>query len=268
MVEYFFKRAKYLFFFVLFLLFYSNTKAAFATPKPQSTPMAASMPKPTGTSRKALKQYKSQISLKREQFETCIGLILGDASLQTQDDSKSYRLKFEVGEKNIEYLKHIQEVLEPFIISQPREVTRVNKAGNTVKTFQLNTISHPDFNVFAEGFLLNKGNKKKSIDYNFLYENLTARSIAYWFMDDGGKLDYTSNEGKGIVFHTQGFQLEEVQHLCKILHERFGYKTWVKKNKGKYIVAISGEDYEDLTKNVYPYIVPSMQQKWPKPRKS
>lgn len=267
MFEYFFKRVKYFFLFVVFLVFYSNTKAVFATPKLQATPMAVSIQKSDiGKSRKLLKEYKNQISLKKDQFEICLGLILGDAHLQTQNQSKSYRLKFEVGEKNLEYLKHIQQVLDPFILSQPNEIVRVNQAGHEVKTFQLQTISHTDFNVFAHGFQLDKG--KKSIDSDFLSKNLTLQSVAYWYMDDGGKLDYTPNEGKGIVFNTQNFEFEEVQTLCDILNKKFGYKTWPKKNKGKFVVAVSGKDYEDLTKNVYPYIVPSMQHKWPKPRKS
>lgn len=71
-----------------------------------------------------------------------------------------------------------------------------------------------------------------------------------------------------IVFNTQNFEHQEVQQLCDILNKRFGYKTWVKKNKGKYVVAISGKSYEDFMKNVSPHIIPSMQHKLPKPRKS
>lgn len=264
-----FKLATYSFSLVILIFFYSITKPAYATQKLKLQPptSAVSIQKSEiGKSRKLLRQYKNQISLKKEQFEMCIGLILGDTHVQTQNNSDSYRLKFEVGEKNLEYLKHIHEELDEFILSKPNLIVRTNKNGNEVKTFQLQTISHTDFNNLANGFEISKG--KKSINYDFLYKELTPRSIAYWFMDDGGKLDYTKNEGKGIVFNTQNFEFEEVQQLCDILNKRFGYKTWPKKNKGRFVVAISGESYEDLTKNVYPYIIPSMQHKWPKPRKS
>jgi len=55
-------------------------------------------------------------------------------------------------------------------------------------------------------------------------------------MDDGGKLDYTKNEGKGIVFNTQGFELEEVEILCDILNKKFGYETWPKKIKANLLL--------------------------------
>ena len=43
-----------------------------------------------------IKEYKnSLVSLSVEQKEASIGLMLGDASLQTQNKGKNYRLKFE-----------------------------------------------------------------------------------------------------------------------------------------------------------------------------
>jgi len=271
MFEKLFKRARYLFPLAILILFYSITKPVYATQKLklQSPTSSVSIQKSDiGQSRTRLRQYKNQLSLKPEQREMCLGLVLGDASIQTQNNSESYRLKFEVGEKNLEYLEHIQGELDEFILAKPNPIVRTNKNGHEVKTFQLQTISHSDFNSIANGFKLSKEQKRKAIDYNFLYKELTHRSVAYWFMDDGGKLDYTTNEGKGIVFNTQNFEQQEVQQLCDILNKRFKYKTWVKKNKGKYVVAVSGESYEDFIKNVSPYIIPSMQHKLPKPRKS
>jgi hypothetical protein len=43
-----------------------------------------------------LKKYKEQLNtLSKEQWEASIGLILGDASLNTQNKGKTYRIKFE-----------------------------------------------------------------------------------------------------------------------------------------------------------------------------
>ena len=82
---------------------------------------------------------------------------------------------------------------------------------------------------------------------------------------------YTNDEiyttiGKGIIFHKQNFKLDEVEDLCDILEKRFGYIVWP--NKNKHIVAISGKCYDQITSDIYPYIIRSMQYKWPKPRKS
>lgn len=62
--------------------------------------------------------------------------------------------------------------------------------------------------------------------------------LAYWFMDDGGKLDYTENKGKGIVLNTQGFKENEVEKACQELKEKFNLKTWVGKNKNKPVIKI------------------------------
>jgi len=44
-------------------------------------------------------------------------------------------------------------------------------------------------------------------------------------MDDGGKLDYTDNAGKGIVFNTQGFEQLEVEKACEELKEKFKFNA-------------------------------------------
>jgi hypothetical protein len=45
---------------------------------------------------KKLRQYKeSLVKLSQTQFEAAIGLMLGDASLHTQNGGKTYRMKFE-----------------------------------------------------------------------------------------------------------------------------------------------------------------------------
>jgi hypothetical protein len=50
----------------------------------------------SGPNSKLLKEYKkSLINLNDIQIESSIGLMLGDASLQTQNNGKSYRMKFE-----------------------------------------------------------------------------------------------------------------------------------------------------------------------------
>lgn len=53
---------------------------------------------------KILKEYKMILNyLSKEQWETSIGLMLGDASLQTENNGKTYRMKFEWGDKNKKY---------------------------------------------------------------------------------------------------------------------------------------------------------------------
>jgi LAGLIDADG DNA endonuclease family len=46
---------------------------------------------------------------------------------------------------------------------------------------------------------------KTIVKDGLIRDHLTPRGLAYWFCDDGGKLDYSSNKGKGIVFNTHSF---------------------------------------------------------------
>ena len=93
-----------------------------------------------------------------------------------------------------------------------------------------------------------------------LYTQLTPVSLAFWFMDDGGRQDY---RGYGLQFHTQGFTVPEVQALCAILNDKFSLECWVKFNKRKPIIAISGRSYITFFGLVHEYIHDSMRFKFP-----
>lgn len=49
---------------------------------------------------------------------------------------------------------------------------------------------------------------------------LTARGLAYWIMDDGGKSVYNQT-----ILHTRAFMLEDVKYLQSVLFENFGLST-------------------------------------------
>ena len=105
------------------------------------------------------KQYKdSLLELSIEQREASIGLLLGDASLQTQNNGKTYRLKFEWSSKIKPYVMHIHSLFDEWVISNPHEKVRVSPKGNTVTNLGFQTISHKAFNPLAELFINNKKN--------------------------------------------------------------------------------------------------------------
>jgi len=213
---------------------------------------------------KKLKEYKSKLySLSNEQYEIAIGLILGDVSIQSQNKGKTYRLKFEWGDLNKDYAFTVYRLFKEWILTEPKSRIRINKNGNSVTTWWFQTISHEAFNPLGQLFLLN--NKKKLL-LNLIKDHLTPKGLAYWFMDDGGKLDYTPNLGKGIQFNTHSFTELEVQQMCIELHDKFNLNCWVKLNKSKYTIAISGKSYENFIKLVDPYIIDSMKRKLPSSR--
>lgn len=108
------------------------------------------------------KQYKNMLSdLSIEQKEAAIGLMLGDVSLQTQNNGKTYRIKFEWGDKSIDYVNHVKELFSEWIISEPHKKERININNNLVVTWGFQTISHEAFNYLADLFLLTSNKKRK-----------------------------------------------------------------------------------------------------------
>jgi len=55
------------------------------------------------------------------QFEASIGLMLGDASLQSQNKGKTYRLKFEWSDKTKSYLDHVFNLFDEWVLSNPHK---------------------------------------------------------------------------------------------------------------------------------------------------
>jgi hypothetical protein len=157
-------------------------------------------------------EYKASLSnLNSTQWEASIGLMLGDASLQTQNKGKNYRLKFEWSDKSKAYLDHVYNLFDEWVLSPPHKKTRMSPKGNVVINWGFQTISHEAFNPLAKLFLIKN---KKGITDSLIINHLTPRGLAYWFMDDGGKLDYNKNsKNTSIVLNTQSFTDLEVSKL-------------------------------------------------------
>lgn len=87
-----------------------------------------------------------------------------------------------------------------------------------------------------------------------IHELLTARGLAYWIMDDGGKSKYNQ-----MVLHTRGFSKEDVlllQNTLKInfkLHSRLEEKV-----KDQWVIFIPIRQKVSLRDIVKPYIHDSM----------
>lgn len=211
---------------------------------------------------KLIKEYKSSLtSLSKVQWEASIGLILGDASLQTQDKGITYRLKFEWGNKNKPYLDHVFNLFNEWVISSPHQKTRTSPKGNTVVNWGFQTVSHSAFNELGDLFL---SNAKKSIPDSLIEKHLTGRGLAYWFMDDGGKLDYNKNsKNQGVVLNTQSFTEKEVLKMSEELSSKFNFECSVRSNKGKKIIVINSVSYPLFINLVDPYIIPVMRYKLP-----
>jgi len=219
-------------------------------------------PMKVGPNSKLLKEYKMSLNnLTSIQWEASIGLMLGDASLQTQNKGKTYRMKFEWGDKNKDYLEHVYSLFDEWVLSTPHKKSKVNINNNIVVNWGFQTISHSAFIPLGNLFLFNK---HKGVRENLINDFLTERGLAYWFMDDGGKLDYNKNsKNKGLVLNTHSFSKEEVDKMSIELSNKFNLKTSVRLNKNKNIIVIDSNSYNKFIDLTYSYIIPSMRYKLP-----
>lgn len=100
---------------------------------------------------------------------------------------------------------------------------------------------------------------KKSIAKYLINNFLSPRGLSYWFMDDGGKLDYNKNsKNKSTVLNTHSFKDIEVSNMCKDLSDKFDLLCEVRSNKGKKIIVIHSSSYVKFRELVDPYIIPEM----------
>lgn len=184
-----------------------------------------------------------------------------DASLQTQNKGKSFRMKFEWSDKNKPYLDYIYNLFDEWVISEPHQKARRSPKGNLVTNWGFQTISHKPFNPLADLFI--KSNKK-TLSENLIINHLTERGLAIWFMDDGGKRDYHKNSNnKTVVLNTHSFTDEEVGKMSLELSNKFNLNCETRSNKGRKVIVIQSSSYPTFRKLIDPYIIPHMIYKLP-----
>ena len=110
-----------------------------------------------GPNNKKLKEYKESLyALNHKQKEAAIGLILGDASLNTTNNGKTYRIKFEWSDRQKPYVDHVFNLFDQWVLSKPHKKVRISPKGNKIITWGFQTISHKAFNDLATLFITKK----------------------------------------------------------------------------------------------------------------
>ena len=208
-----------------------------------------------------IEKHKSTLKLTDEQKEVLIGILLGDATLETQNGGRTYRMKIEHSAKQRAYAEHLYKLFSDWARTKPweRKVTLNN--GKTYTNIVFSTLSHPSLRFYAQQFY--QGRVK--VVPRLIGRWLTPKAIAYWFMDDGS---IKSKQSKGVIFNTHGFQKQEVGRLIQVLCGKFHLEAKFRKQKEGYQIYVSGKSYESFTKLVLPHILPEMMYKIPKPRRT
>lgn len=196
----------------------------------------------------------STFNTSKEQHETLIGLLLGDAHLELAQNGKSARLKIEYSKKSEFYIEHLHKIFEslhPGPIRDALGEKKTNLAFSTKYSIPLLEY-HQRFYSEKKGIPQDIGN------------DFTARSFAYLYMDDGG---IKSKESKGVYINTYCFPKDQQEDFCEILQRKFQLEAKVVEDRGSPRIYISGNSYETLVALLEPYILSTFQYKIPPPRK-
>lgn len=198
-----------------------------------------------------IEEKKSTLKLTDTQRETLVGLLLGDAHLETQNRGRTYRLKLEYSAKQREYISHLYELFREWTLSPPQE-----KHDRTHHNIWFQTVSHSTFRFFAHQFY---DGRRKCVP-KLIHRFLTPRGIAYWYMDNGS---IKSRESKGAIFNTQGFARNDVKQLMNVLRDRFNLEVSERRQREGWQIYISGRSYQRFLDLLTPYLIPSMLYKIP-----
>ncbi len=205
---------------------------------------------------KKIETYKKKLNLTKIQREVLVGLLLGDACLETQNNGRTYRLKIEYSLKNKEYCKYIYNLFQNWVLTPPRE--RIVKSGiHTSVNITFNTLSHEAFRFYAQQFY----HEKRKVVPRIIHKLLTPSGLACWYMDDGS---IKSKQSKGLILNTQGFVKHDIKVLINTLKNKYNLNSWERKQKEGYQIYISGYDLDKFLNLIHEYIIPSMWYKIPK----
>lgn len=200
--------------------------------------------------------YKEKLTLTLVQKDIIIGTLLGDASIRASK-AANYNIKFEQKYTQLEYLKHLYKVFEPYVGTGPRmRVIRNSFHKDYGVSCWFRTYSHIHFKYYENRFykIDEKGKRRKIVPKN-IHQMLTPRALAYWFMDDG------SSRGLCYQINTQGFTQSEQKILIKALKRNFGLNFDQIKDRSYYRLQLPQRERLVFEKLIRPYIRPTFEYK-------
>lgn len=208
---------------------------------------------------RAIEAYRTTLRLTDVQREIVVGVLLGDAHLETQNDGRSYRLKIEQGIHHAEYVRHLHSEFREWVLTPVRP-----KMGKTKGVITLNlafqTLSHEELSSYGRLFY----RARRKIVPDTIRDIATARMLAYWYMDDGSM---KSRQSKGVIFNTHAYDSSDIRRLIGLL-EGFELEAWERRQSDGSQIYVSGRSYERFSELVGPYVIEAMRYKVPLARRT
>jgi len=207
-----------------------------------------------------IEAYKKNLRLSPLQREILVGILLGDACLETQNGGLTYRLKIEQCAAHEVYVRNLHELFEAWVLTPPRRRT-VRSGSSESVNWVFQTVSHPAFRFYAHQFYAARTKRVPKLIHRWL----TPRGLAYWYMDDGS---LKSTQSKGVIFNTQGFARPDVERLVDVVRTKFELEASRRKQPEGDQIYISGRSFEKFVDLIDPYVTEDMRHKVPLPRRT
>ena len=203
---------------------------------------------------------KGGVKLTLMQREVLVGILLGDASLRTDTEGRKYRLQVSQSQQHKQYLFHLYEIYKNLTTSPPTclSFSDSRNPGKTYARWTFSTTQQSCFRFYGQQFYRKQGKRKCP---RLIERLLSARSIAYWYMDDGAQK--WKGRSKGVRFCTDNFSHTECKWLVSALEKRYGLQTTLQKKGQRYRIYISSHSYIKLREIVFSFLLPSMVYKFP-----
>nr|YP_009517169.1 LAGLIDADG homing endonuclease [Blastosporella zonata]YP_009517204.1 LAGLIDADG homing endonuclease [Blastosporella zonata]AYE93108.1 LAGLIDADG homing endonuclease [Blastosporella zonata]AYE93109.1 LAGLIDADG homing endonuclease [Blastosporella zonata] len=211
-------------------------------------------------------------------IDMLIGTLLGDAHIGRTGLNKAF-ISFEQSSKKIDYIHFLHKLIKegglPLTLACGAPTCSVGSraplAGGEVnlkeylrgdpryqsinKSLYFRTQSLEELKPMAELFLNEEG--KKVVPTN-IADHLTPRSLAFWIMDDGQRV----NRG-GVTLCTDSYNKEEVNILREAIRKNFNLETTIHNKKGPNDalyerIYIKKDDFEEFKPSLISHMHDSM----------
>lgn len=203
-------------------------------------------------------EYKKTLKLNAIQKEILVGTLLGDATI-AKTKRVAFNVKFEQKLANKEYINHLYEIFEPYVGTPPKVRNITGGGAKNRQSIWFRTYRHIDFKFYYDLFYIPKNStdlRKKRVP-KLIHKFLTARALAYWFMDDGSYYLNKSKKTQQKVYYlnTQSFCYEDIKILKKALKLNFNFDTNIYKDRTYYLLYIQPQSKDDFSNLIKSFLI-------------
>ena len=133
-----------------------------------------------------------------------------------------------------EYIQHLYEVFEPFVGTPPKIRNITGSGAKARQSIWFRTYRHTCFRFYYDIFYpqnMENNQRTKRVPKQ-IARDLTARGLAYWFMDDGS----FNKKNKYLTLSTHCFPLEDQQILVQALKKNLNLQFKIYRDRNRYFL--------------------------------